>query len=149
MSEHNNVIISIRGRQSFAGMEDDTIELVTEGRLRRDKGSYTLSYQETEVTGMENTLTTIRVEGDRVTLMREGRFNSQMVFQEGRRHLSLYETPYGALEVGINTKRMRSALDDKGGELEIDYRLEVDHRVAGMNLFQISVREKRPGAIAQ
>ena len=29
----NNVIISIKGKQSYEDMEDETIELVTEGRL--------------------------------------------------------------------------------------------------------------------
>lgn len=148
MTEENNVIISIKSKQSFDGTGDDTIELVTEGLLLRDREGYTLSYQESEVTGLEGTRTVIRAEGDLVTLRREGQFNSQMVFQEGRRHLSLYETPYGALEVGIHTRRMRSTLADTGGDIEIDYHLEVDHRVAGMNLFQINVRRK-PGTITQ
>lgn len=60
-------------------------ELVTEGRLEQDGNSYTLSYQESELTGLEGTLTTFQVEPDRVTLLRVGEFNSQMVFQEGRR----------------------------------------------------------------
>ena len=32
----NNVIISIKGKQSYEDMEDETIELVTEGRLDPD-----------------------------------------------------------------------------------------------------------------
>ena len=45
MSE-NNVIISIKGTQSYEQQEDDVIELVTEGRLEReDEGHFTLSYQ--------------------------------------------------------------------------------------------------------
>ena len=148
MSE-NNVIISIRGQQAFEGTERETMELVTEGLLQREPDGYTLSYQESEVTGMKGTLTTFQIEKDCVTLMRVGQFNSQMVFQEGRRHLSMYDTPYGSLAVGINTRKMRSAIGDQGGDIEIDYNIEIDHRVAGMNVFQISVREKTPGAIAQ
>ena len=74
----NNVIISIKGKQSYEDMEDETIELVTEGRLDPDgTEGYTLSYQES-------------------------------------------------------------------GSIEIDYAIEIDHAVAGQNLFQINVREKRP-----
>ena len=90
------VVISIKGMQNFEGALPDVIELVTEGRLARDGESYTLSYQESELTGLEGTLTTIQVDGEQVTLMRVGEFNSQLVFQEGRRHLSMYNTPYGA-----------------------------------------------------
>ena len=66
-----------------------------------------------------------------------------MVFEEGRRHLSMYETPYGALSVGVNTRRMHSDLGLAGGSIEIDYAIEIDHAVAGQNLFRIQVREKK------
>ena len=141
----NNVIISIQGKQSFEAQEDDTIELVTEGQLLPDgDDSYTLSYQESQLTGLGGTLTTFQIEPKRVTLLRVGEVNSQMVFEEGRRHLSMYNTPYGALSVGVNTRKMRTQLSDKGGSIEIDYAIEIDHALAGQNLFRISVREKGP-----
>ena len=143
--EHNNVIISIKGKQSYEDAEDETIELVTEGRLEEDgSDGFTLSYQESELTGLEGTLTTFQIEKDRITLMRVGEVNSQMVFEEGRRHLSMYNTPYGALSVGVSTRRMRSDLRRDGGSIEIHYAIEIDHAVAGQNLFQISVRDKKP-----
>ena len=141
----NNVIISIRGKQSFEDQEPEVIELVTEGRLSLDgEDGYTLSYQESELTGLEGTLTTFQIEPERVTLLRVGEVNSQMVFEEGRRHLSMYDTPYGALSIGVNTRRMRSDLSASGGSIEIDYAIEIDHALAGQNLFRIQVREKGP-----
>ena len=137
-----SVIISIRGVQTLNDDPPEVIELVTEGRLMDcgDAG-YTLSYQES---GLEGTLTTFQVEPDCITLMRMGEFNSQMVFQPGRRHFSMYDTPYGALSIGVNTKKMRADLDENGGEIEIDYAIEIDHAVAGENTFRIDVREKGP-----
>ncbi|MCQ4864148.1 DUF1934 domain-containing protein [Pseudoflavonifractor phocaeensis] len=145
-----SVIISIKGKQSYEDVEDETIELVTEGLLNKEgEGEYTLSYQESELTGLEGTLTTFQVEQGRITLMRIGEVNSQMVFEEGRRHLSMYDTPYGALAIGVNTRRMRSSLGEHGGDIEIDYAIEIDHAVAGQNLFQINVREKKGPVIKQ
>lgn len=139
-----SVIISIKGVQSTEGEQPEVIELVTEGKLLDcgDAG-YTLTYQESQLTGLEGTLTTFQVEQGRITLMRIGEVNSQMVFEEGRRHLSMYDTPYGALAIGINTRRMRSSLGEHGGDIEIDYAIEIDHAMAGQNLFQINVREKK------
>ena len=90
-----DVVISIKGMQKYEDADPDVIELVTAGRLMRDDAGYTLTYQESELTGLEGTLTTIQVEaeGELVTLMRVGEVNAQMVFQEGRRHLSMYNTP--------------------------------------------------------
>ena len=145
-----DVVISIKGMQRYEDASPDTIELVTEGRLARDgSGSYTLSYQESELTGLEGTLTTIQVEGEQVTLMRAGEVNSQMVFQEGRRHLSMYNTPYGAMAIGVNTRHLLADLNDQGGDIEIDYAIEIDHAIAGRNVFQIQVKEAQGLSLKQ
>ena len=136
------VVISIKGMQNYEGALPDVVELVTQGRLAREGERYTLSYQESELTGLSGTLTTIRVDGPEVTLMRVGEFNSQMVFQEGRQHLALYDTPYGALSVAVRTKKMQTCLDPTGGKIEVDYAIEIDHAAAGESLFRIQVRKK-------
>ena len=138
-----SVVISVKGIQKYEGAPPDVVELVTEGVLARYGENYTLSYQESELTGLEGTTTRLHIDGGRVTLLREGSINSQMVFEEGRRHLSMYETPYGALSIGVNTRRMRSTLGESGGDLEIDYAIEIDNLVAGQNLFRMNVK-KRP-----
>ena len=133
MTDNDNVIISIKGSQVNAESGPEEMELVTQGR-------YTISYEESELTGLEGTTTVLQIEGGRVTLLREGSVNSQMVFEEGCRHLSMYETPYGALSVGINTRRMKNTVGEDGGDLEIDYAVEIDNLLAGQNLFRMSVK---------
>lgn len=141
----DNVIISIKGKQLYAEGGPDEVELVTAGTLKRDgSGGYTVSYQESELTGLEGTTTRLHIGKGRATLLREGSVNSQMVFEEGRRHLSMYETPYGALSIGVSTKRMRSTLGESGGDVEIDYAIEIDNLIAGQNLFRMSVKKNPP-----
>ena len=90
------VIISIRGVQSLEPGEEDVMELVTQGVLRQEEGEgFSLSYLESELTGLEGTTTTFRIAPDRITLRREGTLNSEMIFQEGQKHVSLYETLWG------------------------------------------------------
>ena len=135
-----DVIISIKGLQKYEGGDKDAIELVTCGQLTRDGDGFILSYQESELTGLEGTLTTIQIEPERITMMRVGQVNTQMVFQEGRRHRAMYNTPYGTMEVGVNTRSMYADLTEAGGDIEIDYSLEIDHTVAGRNIFRIHVK---------
>ena len=138
------VMISVRGEQYFDGVDPDATELMTEGTLETTDTGLLLRYRESELTGMEGTETTFEIGPRRVILRRSGSVSSQMVFEEGRRHLSMYDTPYGALSVGINTRKMRAELDARGGSIEIDYAIEIDHALAGQNLFRIHVREKGP-----
>ena len=98
------VIISIRGVQSPFPGHEDVMELVTQGTLSdtEDEG-IALTYEESELTGLEGTTTTFRILKDRITLLREGTLNSEMIFQEGRRHISLYQNPLGGFSLGERT----------------------------------------------
>lgn len=139
-----DVIISIRGTQDYSGTDPDTMELMTEGKLAVQDGALRLSYEESELTGMEGTTTVFQVEPEKVTLLRLGSVQSEMVFEEGRRHMSLYSTPYGNMEIGVRARRLNSTLELTGGRLEIDYDIEINHMLAGQSLFRIDVRENTP-----
>ena len=139
-----DVIISIRGTQDYSGTDPDTMELVTEGKLAVQDGALCLSYEESELTGMEGTTTVFQVEPEKVTLLRLGSVQSEMVFEEGRHHMSLYSTPYGNMEIGVRARRLNSTLELTGGRLEIDYDIEINHMLAGQSLFRIDVRENTP-----
>ena len=137
------VMLSIRGEQYFDDVDPDATELMTEGTLTLREGNLYLAYQESELTGMEGTTTTFAVEGPRVTLMRTGSVNSQMVFEEGKQHTSLYETPFGELTVDIQTSKLIHNLSERGGLMEIKYSIAVEHTVTGRNCFKIRVRPKK------
>ena len=136
------VLLSIRGEQYFDGIDPDETELMTEGTMALTEDGMVLSYEESELTGMEGTTTTFEVKGPRVTLTRSGAVNSQMVFEEGRQHTSLYETPFGELSVDIQTSELKHNLSERGGLMEIKYSIAVEHTVTGRNSFKIRVRRK-------
>ena len=136
------VLLSIRGEQYFDDIDPDATELMTEGTMALTEDGIVLSYEESELTGMEGTTTTFEVKGPRVTLTRSGAVNSQMVFEEGRQHTSLYETPFGELSVDIQTSELKHNLSERGGLMEIKYSIAVEHTVTGRNCFKIQVRRK-------
>lgn len=136
------VLLSIRGEQYFDGIDPDATELMTEGTMELTEEGMVLSYQETELTGMEGTTTTFEVKGPRVVLTRMGKVNSQMIFEEGRQHTSLYETPFGELTVDIQTSVLKHNLSQRGGVMEIRYSIAVEHTVTGRNCFKIRVKRK-------
>ena len=136
------VMLSIRGEQYFDGIDPDAQELMTEGTMTLTEDGMVLAYQETALTGMEGTTTRFQVQGPRVILTRSGTVNSQMVFEEGRQHTSLYETPFGELSVDIQTSVLKHTLTERGGLMEIKYSIAVEHTVTGRNCFKIRVRRK-------
>ena len=142
IAENKAVIIFVRGEQTYDGMAPDETELMTEGFMTiGGDGGIVLEYQETELTGMEGTTTRFTIREDAVLLTREGSVNSQMVFQRGRRHSSLYETPWGTMLVDVDTTALACRMNSRGGILEIRYTVAVDHQVTGRNQVKIRVRE--------
>ena len=136
------VIITVRGEQYYDGADPDVTELMTEGYLSEEENGLSVSYEETDLTGMEGTTTTFTVRGQQAILTRTGTVNSQMVFEEGRQHTSLYETPFGELSVDIQTSVLKHNLTERGGLMEIKYSIAVEHTVTGRNCFKIRVRRK-------
>ena len=136
------VLLFIRGEQYFEDVDPDATELMTDGVLEMTEDGLRFSYQETELTGMEGTTTTFEVLGKKVILKRSGTVNSQMVFEEGKQHTSLYETPFGEMSVDIQTSRLLHNLTERGGLMEIKYSIAVEHTVTGRNCFKIRVKRK-------
>ena len=139
--EEKNVMISITGLQKVDGVEQEPVELITPGVLSQVGGGYHLTYRETALTGLEGTITSFQVYPDQVSMVRMGTVCLQMVFEKGRRHLSVYETPYGNMSVGVRTEQLTNTLGESGGVIDIKYALEIDHAFTGRNEFHIEVQE--------
>ena len=77
-----NVVLSIRGRQTYQDQEPEVIELVTEGVLEELDTGWKLSYEESDLTGMAGVTTTFCIEPGKVILTRTGNLKSEMVFEK-------------------------------------------------------------------
>ncbi len=136
-----NVIINVKGIQTDLEKDENTLELITEGKYYQKGNNYYITYKESEVTGMLGTTTTLKVGDGVVTLMRFGKVNSQFVFQKGQKHISSYETEYGIFTIGVYANNVDIKIDDKGGEIRVGYQVEIDNHSAGRNDFYMQIRE--------
>lgn len=143
MDKMKNVIISIKGLQYSPGGSDEAVELVTDGLFSYTDGKAQFSYMESELTGLNGTKTTFDISSGGIVMTREGTMNSQMIFEEGKKYNFLYETPFGSTTMGVNTNRVSVDLDERGGEMEVDYIVDYQHSVVGRNFFTINVRMQR------
>ena len=138
-----NVMLSILGRQTYMGQDPDTVELVTEGVLEDQGNSWILSYEESDLTGMSGVTTTFIVEQDKVTLKRTGKLNSQMVFQEGVTHESLYQVEFGALMIYVCASRVMADICHDGGMIDLVYAIELEQSAAGTIDYHLDIRPKK------
>ena len=136
------VVLSIRGRQSYDGQEPEVIELVTEGFMEFRDGGWDVSYEESELTGLDGVTTVFRVEPGKVTLMRTGKLNSRMVFQQGITHDSLYQMEFGALLLSVQATSVYYDIVPDGGVIDLVYNISIEHAQAGVIDYHLDIRAK-------
>ena len=136
------VVLSIEGRQTYADQEPEIIELVTEGTMEFAKGGWDISYEESALTGLEGVTTTFRVEPGKVTLTRKGALNSQMVFQEGVPHDSLYQMAFGTLMLTVKATSVFFDIVPDGGVIDLSYNINIENTEAGVIDYHLDIRTK-------
>ena len=138
----HDAVLSICGRQSYQDQEPEKIEFVTEGTLEFRDNGWDISYEESDLTGLAGVTTTFRVENGKVTLKRTGKLNSQMVFQEGKSHESLYQMEFGALMMVVTSKKVAFDLTEEGGTVDLVYGIEIEQTAGGIVDYHLDVKVK-------
>ena len=134
-----DVWISITGTQN-TGEESDTVELTTAGKLEQAADGLVLTYYESENTGMEGVVTSLRVRDSEVQLERSGAMSSLLVLEKGKRHMSCYTTPHGSLMMGVYTNELHNRMTSQGGELEFHYTLDINSCMTSSHNVRVTVR---------
>ena len=111
--------------------EDDSVVIRTVGRMEKRylPGGYTelsVRYDEESPEDPAETVITVSSrEPDLLTISRHGPFTSMIVCEEGVRHVTVYRTPGGVLDLAVFGRRFRSTLTYRtGGLITADYLVE-------------------------
>ena len=135
-----NVVLRICGKQFYEGQDPEVIELVSEGTLERLAEGWEICYEESSLTGMEGVTTIFRVEPDKITLIRTGKLHSQMVFQLGVLHESLYQMEFGTLMITVCATKMSYTIHENGGTVDLTYGIDIEQSAGGVVEYHLDIR---------
>lgn len=137
-----DVVLSIRGQQTYADTEPEVIELLTEGTMAYSNGGWDISYQESALTGLEGVTTTFRVEPDKIILRRTGKLQSEMIFQEGVAHDTLYQMAFGTMMMTVKATFVFFDIVEDGGTIDVSYNIDIENTAAGVIDYHLDIRAK-------
>lgn len=122
-----NVTLTIRGMQSNQGGEDsDLIETVSQGYYFKRNGKHYVIFRES-VEGLDNRVKSkLKFDTDIVEVFRSGPMNSHMVFQENKKNLTGYNTPFGQILMGIYTRKIQITEQEDQITVDVDYSLDTN-----------------------
>ncbi|MDD6800280.1 MAG: DUF1934 domain-containing protein [Firmicutes bacterium] len=128
----------------LASKVDDIIEYMTEGSLDDCEDSISVTYSERKDMGFDNVNTTLSFEKSRphvVTMVRTGSMSSACRFDsKASRQIISYDTGVMPIQMAISTKSVDNRLTESGGQLFLDYIVEMRGIKTERNLFSMEVR---------
>lgn len=140
------VLLSVVGVVQDVGSEEtsDEMRLVTTGELSGGNDSWALRYIETQPDTAETHKVTFTMQDGVVTMSREGEYRTSMIFSQGNRFEGNYETPYGALEMGVYPTQVKYKVDENDkGEVLLKYQLDIQGQFASMREMRIRFAPRR------
>ena len=129
---------------ALLGEMPEPTEMLMEGRIVTNRTRVELVYEESELTGMEGSVTSIGFDRNNPTLismMRTGPVRTALTFEEGKRHYCVYNTPYSDFEVCVRAVRVENDLL-REGRMVLDYVVEIHGAQAEHCKMTITVRPK-------
>ena len=117
------------------------MEISLFGHMEEKDGRVEIIYTEDDSTGLDGSTTAISYAKNNsgiVTMIREGAVSTALVFEAGKRHHSVYNTPYMPFTVCVHTLTVSNRIDTDG-ILELDYIVEIRGAQAERTKFKLEL----------
>ena len=121
--------------------EPEILDINTVGSYTDDGERISISYNESEATGMEGSITTVtflKSEPSIVSMIREGLVSTTLVFESGKRHHCIYKTPFMPFEICVRTVKVENSIFGIG-MLALDYVVEIRGAKAERTKFSMQI----------
>ena len=121
------VLIHVRGLQTMdADGEQEPLEIVVPGQYYFRNGSHYLRYEEVMEDFAEPTVNYIKISRKGMEVRKKGVVNVHMVFEQGKKNMTYYSTPYGTLQMGIAATNLELMESEENLQMKADYALDMN-----------------------
>lgn len=125
-----------------AGKENEAIEVIVPGVYYFKNGKHYILYEEIDEGGRATKNQIKLCEDKRVEIRKSGVLTAHMIFEAGKKTQGCYQTPYGQMQVAMDTRENIITIEEKRICIEIDYRLEVNQNPFSDCRIEISITAK-------
>lgn len=124
---NKDVLIHVRGLQLMeTDDEQEPIEIVVPGQYYFRNGSHYLRYEEMLDDSAQTTVNYIKMSSEGVEIRKQGQVNVHMVFEQGKKNKTFYNTPYGTLQMGIAATGLEIQEEEDNIHMKVDYALDMN-----------------------
>lgn len=140
------VLIHVRGLQMIDNQgEQEPIEIVVPGEYYYRNGSHYLKYEEIMDETASPTINYIKMSPKGMEVRKKGLVNVHMVFEQGKKNMTYYTTPFGTLQMGIAATAMELHESESGLDMKVDYALDMNEEHVADCYLAIQAQPKNSG----
>ena len=141
-----SVIVSIKGIQTtidFDGNgEDETMEMITEASYYFRNNKHYIIYEDYDEEYKAATKNTIKISDEKIEIQKSGVISTNMIFENDSKNVSRYTTPFGDMEIEIDTGKIDIEIRDTEIEIRLDYNIAINSLDVSKNRMEICIRQQ-------
>lgn len=144
-----DVLVTISGvhvevTEDALNEENEPIEIITPAKYYEKNGKHYILYDEV-VEGFSGVIKNkVKITGDSVLeIIKTGITNSHMIFENGKSHLTFYDTPYGRMHVEMYTRNVDIRVKEDAIDIDVDYTMDINCEPAAECRILMNIKSKK------
>ncbi len=124
---NKKVCIKITGLHGMTETDDtEAIEVINIGNYYKRNGKHYVRYEEPMEKSTKVNTNLLKITPEEIELIAKGSIGTHMVFTRGQKNMLYYETPFGGMNMGVDTYDLKVKERENHISADIKYGLEVN-----------------------
>ena len=137
------VLLAITGMLFDMMEEEGNIQTITAAEYYNKNNSRYVIYEEADEESGQKTRGRIKFKEDLLEVDKSGFVNVHMLFEENKKSLTNYATPFGNILIGIDTKKITLTESNDKIQIDVDYALEANYEFLADCKINIEITERK------
>lgn len=140
------VLLALKGLQFSVDEEGaQALETITPAEYYKKNESHYIIYDEVMEGFTENTRNIIKFKDSLLEVTKKGLMNVHMVFEENKKNMTNYATPYGNILIGIDTGEVEIQELEDHIKVNVKYSLEANYEHMADYRIEMDIRAREEG----
>lgn len=139
------VIAAIRGLQFLEEEDGEQIEVITPAEYYLRNGAHYLIYEEVDEDNGARTKNMLKFKDHLLELTKKGAVNVHMIFEEQKKNITSYGTPFGNIMIGIDTSRVSMEEQENKIRIQAEYSMDVNYERLADCRIQVEICPREEG----